>query len=292
MPAVPGFARRIDSVATDERRQCAGKSRVRGRPGALATTGGDHIRSDLWLRAVVAGGQGRYASALTDLSGVCRAAAPRPAGVAGAQHPRVVPASARMACPCPHVGRPGVGARRISDPEAGADALIGLAADALGVGRFAASATALARAADLLTVSVPPRLPVRLAWVSAELAMARADGATAVGHAERSVDAGGRRWARHGMRSNRTWCSPRRCAAQAKSIGRARLQMPRSMRPMAWESSRCAGRWRACWPTSAVPVTPWLRCAGFVTSAQIRCVAEAAPWRFADNGRASRIVIV
>ncbi len=64
-----------------------------------------------------------------------------------------------------------------SDQEAGADALIGLAADALGVGRFAASAAALRRAGELLAGSVPPRLPVRLAWVSAELAMARGDGA-------------------------------------------------------------------------------------------------------------------
>jgi hypothetical protein len=75
-----------------------------------------------------------------------------------------------------------------ADQEAGADAKIGLAADALGVGRFAASATALRRASELLTKPAPPRLPVRLAWVSAELAMARGDGATAVGHAERAVD--------------------------------------------------------------------------------------------------------
>jgi hypothetical protein len=35
---------------------------------------------------------------------------------------------------------------------------------------------------------VPPRLPVRLAWVSAELAMASGDGPTAVGHAERAIE--------------------------------------------------------------------------------------------------------
>jgi hypothetical protein len=75
-----------------------------------------------------------------------------------------------------------------SEPEAGADAMIGLAADALGVGRFAASAAALRRAGDVLTRSAPPRLPVRLAWVSAELAMARGEGATAVVHAERGVE--------------------------------------------------------------------------------------------------------
>ena len=87
-----------------------------------------------------------------------------------------------------------------SDQEAGADALIGLAADALGVGRFAASATALQRAAELVTGS---RLPVRLAWVSAELAMARGEGATAVGHAEHAVElAAALGSARHGLKSD------------------------------------------------------------------------------------------
>jgi hypothetical protein len=59
---------------------------------------------------------------------------------------------------------------------------------ALGVGRFAASAAALRRAGELLTRSVAPRLRVRLAWVSAELAMASGDGPTAVGHAERAIE--------------------------------------------------------------------------------------------------------
>ena len=74
-----------------------------------------------------------------------------------------------------------------SDLEAGADALIGLAADALGVGRFSASARALDRATDLVADSA--RLRVRLAWVSAELAMGRGQGTVAVEHAERAVAA-------------------------------------------------------------------------------------------------------
>ena len=73
------------------------------------------------------------------------------------------------------------------DPEAVGDALIGLAADALGVGRFAASAAALRRAEGLLDDG-QPRLAVRLAWVSAELAMATGDGTAAVEHAERACD--------------------------------------------------------------------------------------------------------
>ena len=79
-------------------------------------------------------------------------------------------------------------ARAGSDVDAGADALIGLAADALGVGRFAASHRLLRRASELLGREAPGRLPVRLAWVSAELAMVTGDGAAAVGHAERAVD--------------------------------------------------------------------------------------------------------
>ena len=55
------------------------------------------------------------------------------------------------------------------------------------IGRFAASAEALGRAQGLLGDG-PPRLAVRLAWVSAELAMATGDGAAAVAHAQRSVE--------------------------------------------------------------------------------------------------------
>ena len=77
------------------------------------------------------------------------------------------------------------------DPEARADALIGLAADALGVGRFAAAATLLTRADAALdgaelTPLTADRLAVRRGWVGAELAMASGDGSTAVRRAEAS----------------------------------------------------------------------------------------------------------
>jgi hypothetical protein len=156
----------------------------------------------LWLRAVAAGGQGRYASALADLAGVCRL-----------QHggPLVSLSHSTRASFLRQLGWHGRARRWDGQAsaiagaglEARADALIGLAADALGVGRFAASATALHRAADLLTESMPARLPVRLAWVSAELAMARGDGAAAVGHAQRAVDlAAGFGSARHTLKSD------------------------------------------------------------------------------------------
>ena len=139
---------------------------------------------ELWLRAVAAGGQGRYGSAMADLDGVCRLQRHRPL-VSLAHSTR---ASFLRQLGWHDRARRWDGralALAGSDHDAAADALIGLAADALGVGRFAVSATALQRAGGLVTGS---RLPVRLAWVSAELAMARGEGASAVGHAERAVE--------------------------------------------------------------------------------------------------------
>ena len=140
---------------------------------------------ELWLRAVAAGGQGRYGSAMADLAGLLRRDDP----LASLAHSTQASFLRQLGW---HGRARGWDGRAMamagSDQEAGADALIGLAADALGVGRFAASAAALQRAGELLTGSVPPRLPVRLAWVSAELAMATGDGQTAVGHARRAVE--------------------------------------------------------------------------------------------------------
>ena len=156
----------------------------------------------LWLRAVAAGGQGRYASALADLAGVHRT---QPAGpMASLAHSTRASFLRQLGW---HSRARRSDGRAVAlagaDLEAGADALIGLAADALGVGRFAASATALGRAAGLLTDSAPARLPVRLAWVSAELAMARGDGATAMGHGQRAVDLAARLGsARHILKSD------------------------------------------------------------------------------------------
>jgi hypothetical protein len=75
-----------------------------------------------------------------------------------------------------------------TDPEAAADALIGLAADALGVGRLAAAATLLSRAEPIVAEAPQYRLLVRRAWVAAELAMVAGDGAAAVRNAEVAVE--------------------------------------------------------------------------------------------------------
>src|SRR5215211_5974349 len=120
---------------------------------------------ELWLRAVAAGGQGRYGKAIADLDGLCRTQRRGP--LVSLAHSTRASFLRQLGW---HDRARGWDGRALalagSDQEAGADALIGLAADALGVGRFAASATALMRAGELVTGSEPPRLPVRLAWVS------------------------------------------------------------------------------------------------------------------------------
>jgi hypothetical protein len=125
-----------------------------------------------------------------------------------------------------------------TDPEARADALIGLAADALGVGRFAAAATLLARADAALAggpinAGLPDRVPVRRRWVAAELAMARADGAAAVRHAEEAVElaqAMGLTWGqaceRHRVKSDVVLAAALCCAGdtdRARAVAEAAL---------------------------------------------------------------------
>lgn len=144
----------------------------------LAAAVGDDARATVAARRRRRG-QGRYGAAHRDLAALRRAA---PAG-------RL--ASLGMSTQGSFVRQLGwhTVARRWdgralalagADPEAGADALIGLAADALGVGRFAAAAALLARADPVLAATdpktpVPDRIPVRRRWVAAELAMARGE---------------------------------------------------------------------------------------------------------------------
>ena len=146
--------------------------------------------TELWLRAVAAGGQGRYGAALTDLDTLERTNSGGALSSLGCS----TRASFLRQLGGHRAARGWDGrawASAGSDVTAGTDALVGLAADALGMGRFPLSAQLLRRAGDLMSAGgegVDPRLSVRLAWVSAELAMFTGDGPTAVAHAERAVD--------------------------------------------------------------------------------------------------------
>jgi hypothetical protein len=141
----------------------------------------------LWLRAVAAGGQGRYGSACSDLATLLRSA---PAGsLASLAHSTRGSFLRQLGW---HTLARGWDGRALAlagdDPEASADALIGLAADALGTGRLAASARLLSQVDRISAESPAHRLSVRRAWVGAELAMAAGDGAAAVRQAEAAVE--------------------------------------------------------------------------------------------------------
>lgn len=146
-----------------------------------------HSADELWLRAVAAGGQGRYAAATADLDDVARRG--RGPLLSLAQSTR---ASFLRQLGWHRLARVADGrawalvAHRPDAAEARADALVGLAADALGIGRFAVAQRLLERAAVDTDKSGVPRQRVRLEWVSAELAMVSGRGADSVAHAERA----------------------------------------------------------------------------------------------------------
>lgn len=148
----------------------------------------------LWLRAVAAAGQGRYSSARADLAAVRRGA---PAGALASLSLSTEASLLRqLGGHRPAAGWDGralaLAPTADGDPmalQARVDAVVGLAADALGVGRLAASARLLERAEEMMrrAEAPSPRLTIRQAWVSAELAMAGGRGEEAVAHARRGV---------------------------------------------------------------------------------------------------------
>lgn len=143
----------------------------------------------LWLRAVAAGGQGRYNTAYGDLAQLRRDGAP--GRLVSLAHSTQGSFLRQLGW---HTVARGWDGRALAlaaaDPEARADALTGLAADALGVGRLAAAAALLTRVDAVLEsgAAVPDRLAVRRRWVAAELAMASGHGNVAVRHASDAVE--------------------------------------------------------------------------------------------------------
>lgn len=143
---------------------------------------------DLWLRAVGAGGQGRYGAARADLDELLR----RGPGGRLASLASSTQASFLRQTGWHELAR-GWDGRALAlagdDTESALDALVGLAADALGMGRFDTSAALLERAEALYSRSevLPARLGIRMEWVRAELAMVTGAGDTALTHARRGV---------------------------------------------------------------------------------------------------------
>ncbi|MGO9929730.1 MAG: hypothetical protein ACLPLP_27450 [Mycobacterium sp.] len=199
--------------------------------------------NQLWLRAVAAGGQGRYGSAHRDLEVLRRGGSP--GSLVSLAHSTQASFLRQLGW---HTSARGWDGRALAlaraDPEARADALIGLAADALGVGRFAAAATLLTRVDPLLAPgpAAPDRLPVRRRWVAAELAMASGDGALAVRHAEEAVElaqAMGVPSARHRVKSEVVLAAAHRSAGsteRARAVAEAALDATGRLQliPLRW----------------------------------------------------------
>ncbi|HEX5144795.1 MAG TPA: hypothetical protein VFW21_13085 [Mycobacterium sp.] len=169
-----------------------------------------------WLRAVAAGGQGRYGDAAADLAVLRRTASGPLLSLTYSTQGSLIRQLGGHGLARGWEGR--ALALAGSDVQARVDALVGLAADALGTGRFALSSALLVRAGQVLDAAedAPPRLAVRMAWVGAELAMATGDGANALKHARRGVELSGADTLgiRHVIKSNVVLAAALCCAGQ------------------------------------------------------------------------------
>lgn len=174
-------------------------------PAAVRGAGGPRARL---LAAIVLGAQGRYAAAATLLVALRGGTDPLLASLAAstlAAHRRqlgghrqaraldgeaLAKAAGRGSAPDPD-GLDAAGAR--------ADALLGLAADNLALGRLGAARRLAARAAE---EDSRWRTRVRGGWVGAEIELAAGQGAAAVPHAERAFETARTRGARrHAVKS-------------------------------------------------------------------------------------------
>jgi hypothetical protein len=168
-------------------------------PGAPVRVPAGAGHRDRWLAAVALGGQGRYAAAATELARL-RADPSTPvaivahAAVTAAAHRRQLGGHAaaladdafalRLATAAgaepPDADGVDVGAARI-------DALIGLAADNVGLGRPLVAQRLLDSAQSSSRDHPSWRMPVRIGWVRAELALVRAAPADATAPAADAV---------------------------------------------------------------------------------------------------------
>ncbi|WP_280248762.1 hypothetical protein [Nocardia abscessus] len=151
-----------------------------------------------WYRAVVLGGQGRYAAARAELRRVCNHSTDpvllslarstegsflrqlgwheRAAAFDGRAAALILAADAATETGAGRVVANAVGGNRPSRADAICDALTGLAADALGTGRLALADRLLRRSASAARrYEAGWRPAIRLCWVSAETALATGD---------------------------------------------------------------------------------------------------------------------
>ncbi|WP_330232935.1 hypothetical protein OHA40_10915 [Nocardia sp. NBC_00508] len=164
-----------------------------------------------WYRAVVLGGQGRYAAARAELRRVCNHSADsvllslagstegsflrqlgwheRASALDGRAAALILPSGAADEALMTESAPDAIAHYRPSRADAICDALTGLAADALGTGRLALADRLLRRSAAAAgQLRTGWRPAVRLHWVSAETALAAGDSGSAAEHAAAALE--------------------------------------------------------------------------------------------------------
>ncbi|MEV6645145.1 hypothetical protein [Amycolatopsis sp. NPDC051371] len=176
-------------------------------PDPAVTRGGGTAKTRL-LAAIVLGAQGRYAAAAALLGPLRHEAGPIEASLAAstlAAHRRQLGGHWEARALDGEAFAKAVGRKTGQDPDgldaagARADALLGLAADNLALGRLRAARRLAERAA---AEDAGWRAEVRGGWVGAEIELAAGQGAAAVPHAERAFETARARGARrHSVKS-------------------------------------------------------------------------------------------
>ncbi|WP_188316418.1 hypothetical protein [Solihabitans fulvus] len=279
---------------------------------SAAATGSARQR---WLAAVVLGGQGRYAAAAALLDPLTRHADPVLAALAGSalasHHRQLGGHAAARRRDAAALGRLAVlpGSDQATDPDSvdpdstdwdsvnpdsvdldgvdgrGAlvDALLGLAADALGLGRLAEARRLLARARG---PAVGWRAEVRIGWVTAEIELAagRADRAVAPAEAAAGV-ARAAGAVRHSLKSDLVLGTALAVAGTPAGRDRAArllkcvLSHTQVLPPLVWPSGLVLNAYDPTGVSDALDrATGALTCVLRRADAHGRRLASASPW--------------
>ncbi|MFE3291456.1 hypothetical protein [Rhodococcus sp. NPDC059234] len=224
-------------------------------PGALDLPAATDARGH-WLRAVALGGQGRYAAARADLAQMQRCGpGPVLASLAASTEASLLRQLGWHALAVGHDGR-ALALIGGSDADADAasvaarcDALTGLAADALGCGRFPLGFRLLERCGAVADSPDPAlwRQRIRWHWVNAEMSLATGDAESGRRHAAAALElAGGGESVRHQVKSALLLAAARSAGPDpAAAAGPARRVLDsceeHGLVPLQWAASMLLG---------------------------------------------------
>ncbi|MGW5053211.1 hypothetical protein [Actinokineospora sp. NPDC004072] len=231
---------------------------------------------DAWLAGVVLGARGFYAAAAAHLEPLIRSPHPVLAALAAAtraSHLRQLGGHA--------AARPldAYGLNRIAGadaPDAASDVLLGLAADAVGLGRVEEARRLVGRD----TGAVGPRALVRRCWLRAEIELAAGNAAGAIAPAREAL-AIGFPSVRHGVKSAVVLAAALAAAgerdeAEELLIRNLQIAVRHGLRPLVWPAALVLTQLGHTDRKEQASVT--LRCVLRHSDPIARACAEASPW--------------